>query len=93
MLSTVENSAASGNEPKEKSAKSIVKSQTYLVTERIYWITALDERVCEVCEHFEAVSLASGGWYIWDPTLPSIPNDSHPFCRCQYESGETVEEI
>ena len=89
----MESSAVSVSAPREKSARSPIKSQTYVAVEHIYWITALDEKVCEICEHFEAVSLAQGGWYIWDPTIPSIPNDSHPFCRCEYESGETVEEI
>jgi hypothetical protein len=60
--------------------------------ERIFWITELDDRVCDVCMNYEMYSANIGGWSVYDLRIPSIPFDSHPNCRCEYESGETVQD-
>jgi len=54
----------------------------------IFWITEMDDKVCDICMGYEMESARIGGWPIWSQ-IPSIPDDSHPFCRCSYESGET----
>lgn len=69
---------------------SIVRAQL-APTERIFWITETDDRVCDICLGFEMVSIQRDGWNVWDPSIPSIPYDSHPFCRCEYETLETKE--
>jgi hypothetical protein len=67
------------------------KPAQYLVADlsRIYWVPTGDEKVCEICSQWEAISIARNGWSIWEWNIPSIPYDSHPFCRCEYETIET----
>jgi hypothetical protein len=65
------------------------RAAQFPLSERIYWVTSGDEKVCEICSAFEAESIARNGWDAFDPHIPSIPYDSHPFCRCEYETLET----
>ena len=70
-----------------------VQAQADVIYEdRVYWVTEGDEKVCEICLTWEARSMELDGWSVWQTNIPSIPYDSHPFCRCEYETVETRRE-
>jgi len=48
--------------------------------------TAGDDRVCELCQ-----DLAARDWTVEEAQQFSIPDDTHPFCRCQWEITEVVD--
>jgi len=41
-----------------------------------------DEKVCEICQEYADEVYEEG-----DPDMPSIPEDTHPNCRCEYEES------
>jgi hypothetical protein len=56
---------------------------TTLDAKFIRWVTASDERVCEVCQTYEQGG-NNGLYLVDDPDTPKPP-PVHPNCRCRYE--------
>jgi hypothetical protein len=63
----------------------------YLFGEKFFivwtFVTMDDERVCEECRDLETQQ-----WDLDDPTVPNIPDDTHPNCRCRMAFAEIIED-
>lgn len=52
------------------------------------FITQDDDLVCEICRGLELQT-----WALADPDIPTIPDDTHPNCRCFMMLAESEEDI
>lgn len=56
----------------------------YKLTSYLKYRTAEDDKVCSICQGFGNGGVGKGYYLVTQP-LPKIPDDTHFWCRCQWE--------